>query len=409
MSVLFNDVVINKLSGGLGRRTPNQDMISGLLFNGKDATGPNLGGEPLKLENDKLYRLASLEDAESLGINRAYDNNGESAYYQISQFFRLNPSGDLFILKNDKAKTYAELVSYAKNMQELANGEIRQLAVIFQGEDKPKAKNDEYFSQVTKAVSAAKTVTNAAFANHQPLEIFLEAKGFDASKDSIDLRSYDASGVSVVVAMDKEKSLQDNYKNTAAVGVLLGAVSKAKVSENIAWIEKFNLSGEGFRSVGFVGGGQLTTEGVQKTLDTHKYIFSRSHTGIGGVYFNDSHTCTKETSDFTFIEANRTIHKAARSVRQALLPKVNAPVLVDPVNGTLPPSVIKGYETLCRAALERMISNGEVSQIDVFVNPQQNILATSELKIKIEVVPTGTARRITVDLGFKNPFAKGNS
>ncbi len=399
MGVLFNDVVITKLSGGLGRRTPDQDMVSGLLFDGPDTFIRNTNGEntdEVLLANDQLYRLASVEDAEGLGITENYDQEGVSAFYQITQFFRLNPSGDLFIMKSDKS-TYATLVEEAEQMLINAEGQIRQLAVIHS--------NTVTFDATQTAVSRAQTVANNAFTNHRPVEIFLEGKGFDASATNFtDLTSLNAENVSVVVAMDAEKAVQENYSNTAAVGVLLGAVSKAKVSENIAWIEKFNLTGDGFRAVGFVGGTTLTTEGVQKTLNDFKYIFTRSHIGIPGVYFNDSHTCTIQTSDFTFIEANRTIHKATRIARTALLPKVNAPVLVDPDTGTLPPSTVKGYETLCRAALERMISNEEVSEIDVFVDPNQDILADSILKVRIEIVPMGTARRIEVNIGFKNPF-----
>lgn len=407
MGALFNDVVINKVSGGLGRRIPNRDMVSGLLFNGADATGPKIGDTALQLKDETLYRLASLKDAEGLGIIPAYDNGGESAYYQIAQYFRMNPSGDLFIYKNSKATTYANLVKDAEKMQELALGEIRQLAIVFKGEDQSKSKTTpEYFSQTLKAVAAAKTATEQAFKNHRPMEIFLEGKGFDATKAPVAIKGIGASGVSVVVAMDSAKAKEDNYKNTAAVGVLLGAVSKAKVSENIAWIEKFNLSGDGFQKVGFVGGKNLPTEGAQTVLDEAKYVFTRTHVGIGGVYFNDSHTCIEKTSDYTFIETNRTLHKASRLVRQALLPKVNSPVLVDPQNGTLAPSVVKGMETLCKAALEAMLANGEISALEVFVDPLQNILATSELKVVVSIIPTGTARKITVDLGFKNPFAK---
>ncbi|GAA4271634.1 DUF2586 domain-containing protein [Aquimarina gracilis] len=387
MGVLFNDVVINKLSGGLGRRTPDQDMVSGLLFNGLDTS---------ELEDEKLHRLASLDDAKALGINQDYDSGGESAYYQISQFFRMNPSGDLFLYKNKDATSFADLVSKAETMLLQANGEIRQLAVTYN--------KDITFDQTLNAVAAAKTITDAAFDNHRPVEIIIEGKGFDASKSPADLRGYGASNVSVMVAMDTEKAKEDTYSNTAAVGVLLGAISRAKVSENIAWIEKFNLTGEGFRSVGFIRGKELPTEGAQKTLDQNKYIFTRTHIGIAGIYFNDSHTCTEPTSDFTYIEANRTINKAARIARASLLPKVNAPVLVDPELGTLPPSVVKGYETLCRSALERMVANGEASEIDVYVDPSQNILSSSLLQVKIEVIPTGTARRIEVNLGFKNPF-----
>ena len=185
---------------------------------------------------------------------------------------------------------------------------------------------------------------------------------------------------------------------------MLGAVSSAKVSENIAWVEKFNLSGDGFSSVGYVGGKTIVLESTMQTLQDAKYIFTRKHTGLAGVYFNDSHTATLATSDYTYIESNRTIHKAARIARTALLPKLNSPVLVDPDTGKLAPSVVKGFEVLCKSALENMISNEEVSAIDVLVDANQDILATSKLAVKMAVVPMGTARVIEVDLGFENPF-----
>lgn len=88
MGVLFNDVIINKLSGGLGRRTSSQDMVLGLLF--------NMPNKDERMQVDKIYRLASLKDAEALGIHKSFDRKGVSAYYQISQFFRMHPSGDLY-------------------------------------------------------------------------------------------------------------------------------------------------------------------------------------------------------------------------------------------------------------------------------------------------------------------------
>ncbi|WP_028888818.1 DUF2586 domain-containing protein [Tenacibaculum ovolyticum] len=400
MGVLFNDVVINKLSGGLGRRTPSKDMVSGLLFNNLFAPAGNRKQKNVKqsqvLEKDKVYRLASLKDAKALGIDESYDVHGVSAFYQISQFFRMNPSGDLFIMASEEPN-YGDLVkNKVEEMLLKTNGDIRQLAVIFNG-------NTE-FSVTEIAIANAKTVTEKAFKDFRPLEIILEGKGFDP-KTVTNLSEAGAENVSVVIAMDKEViATNTNYGNTAAVGVLLGAISKAKVSENIAWVEKFNLTGEGFRSVGFIGGKELLSEGQMKTLDEARYIFTRKHTGVPGVYFNDSHTCTQRTSDFAFIEANRTINKAARIARTALLPKLNSPVLVDPDTGKLAPTVVKGYETLCKAALERMISNEEVSEIEVYVNPNQDILANSELQIEMSVVPMGTARRIIVNLGFKNPF-----
>lgn len=438
MSTL-NDVVINKLSGGLGRRTPDQDMVSGLLFDGVATT---------KLVVDKIERLASLEDAEALGITADYDVNGQSAYYQIQQFFRMNPSGDLYIMATT-GDSYEDIVAKAMNMQELANGNIRQMAVIFSGETT--------FAMTKDAVRKAQTEAGLGYKDYMPFEIILEGKGFDADT-APGLAELNAENVSVVVAMDVEKAFEkklfkkgttpaddtlytlaskeelvpasglldvynvkdekglkkeneiilefifkDSYKNTAAVGLALGAVSKAKVSENIAWIEKFNLTGEGFAKAGFVGGQEIKTLGTLSELNEKRYIFARTHTGLPGVYFNDSHTATLGTSDFAYVENNRTINKATRLLRTALLPKLASPVLVD-IDGKLPQSVSKSFEGLCRSALEGMVSNQEVSDFDVYVDPKQNILATSELKVKAEITPIGTARKITVDLGFKNPF-----
>lgn len=439
MSTL-NDVVITKLSGGLGRRNPEQDMVSGLLFDGVATE---------KLALDKVERLASLEDAEALGITADYDVNGQSAYYQIQQFFRMNPSGDLYVMLTD-ATSYEDIAEKAMQMQQKADGNIRQMAIIYS--------KTTTFTQTVAAVKKAQVQTELAYANYMPFEIILEGKGFDVEGDTISLTELNSENISVVVAMDIEKAFDQklfikgetaaddklytlapdeklvpvqgtpniynvfdtlglkkangvalqftykySYKNTAAVGLALGAISKAKVSENIAWIEKFNLTGDGFSKSGFVGGKETKSLGGLRTLNDKRYIFTRTHTGLAGIYFNDSHTCTDGTKDFAYIENNRTINKATRLLRTALLPKLASPVLVD-IDGKLPQSVSKSFEGLCRSALEGMVANQEVSAFDVYVDPKQNILATSELKVKAEITPVGTARKIKVDLGFKNPF-----
>ncbi|MEN2400587.1 DUF2586 domain-containing protein [Flavobacterium sp. MC2016-06] len=383
MSTL-NDVVITKLSGGLGRRTPEQDMVSGLLFD-------EGSGILSSLEFDKVQRLVSLEDAEALGITADFDNHQQSVYYQIQQFFRMNPSGDLYIMRT-QAASYEDVVGKAMDMQEKANGNIRQMAII--------CSKATTFAQTQAAVAKAQTQAALAYTDYMPFEVILEGKGFDADT-APSLAELNAENVSVVVAMDLEKAV--DYPNTAAVGLALGAVSKAKVSENIAWIEKFNLTGEGFAKAGFIGGQEIKTLGTLSELNDKRYIFTKTHTGLAGLYFNDSPTCTAGTSDFAYVENNRTINKATRLLRTALLPKLASPVLVD-IDGKLPQSVSKSFEGLCRSALEAMVANQEVSAFDVYVDPKQNILATSELKVKAEITPIGTARKILVDLGFQNPF-----
>jgi hypothetical protein len=87
----MNDITINKLSGGLGRRLPNQDMYSGLLANGVAVTGGAQLGT--------IYHLKGVSEAVTLGLNAAYDTtNTVLVYEHINEFFRINPNGDLYLM-----------------------------------------------------------------------------------------------------------------------------------------------------------------------------------------------------------------------------------------------------------------------------------------------------------------------
>ena len=51
-----------------------------------------------------------------------------------------------------------------------------------------------------------------------------------------------------------------------------------------------------------------------------------------------------------------------------------------------------------------MAADGEISgPPEVFIDPKQNILADSTLKVQFAVRPTGTARYITAFVNFVNP------
>ena len=72
---------------------------------------------------------------------------------------------------------------------------------------------------------------------------------------------------------------------------------------------------------------------------------------------------------------------------------------------------IIGAVSSSEASTERLKSYGievfelnNVDSIDVYVDPEQNILATSKLDVKFTIVPTGTARQIEATIGFSNPF-----
>lgn len=392
----LSDVTITKTSGGLGRRSPNGDMITGLLLNGVSVVGG--------VQLDTPYRLASVQDALALLIDADYDTtNSVLVYEHINEYFRINPNGDLWIMLIAQTVSYADMVdptaaTHALKLLQAASGSIRQLAVAY---NPAIVVADD--TELSAAIVQAQALATYAYSVHMPIEVLLEGKGYQHAT-AIDFRSLNSRSVTVMVGQSLDIANAGNA-TYAAVGTLAGAVSRAAVNENIGWVQAFNVLGGSLQSIAISGDPcQNIGMGTLDTLNDQGAVFFRAHIGRPGFYFNDSHTATDLLNDYAYIENNRTINKAVRLVREALLPRVNSPVLIDAENGTLSPEVIKSIENDGNRALEAMLSNQEVSAIDVYVDPEQNILATSELQVSFSIVPTGTARQITVTIGFDNPF-----
>lgn len=189
------------------------------------------------------------------------------------------------------------------------------------------------------------------------------------------------------------------YGYYGCIGTCLGAVSKAAVHESIAWVQKFPL---GLKAPGLICD-QLISEvstGDQEAINDNRYIFVRTYVGNAGNYFNDSHTLDVATSDYAYIENMRTMDKACRGVRANLLPQLNSPLKVDTETGQLDPATVAFLETTAGKALEDMEKADELSGYRAEIDPEQNVLATSEVEVIVKNVPMGVMRKVHVKIGF---------
>jgi hypothetical protein len=315
-------------------------------------------------------------------------------YYHISEYFRIQPKGKLYvgIYALADATTFASITL----MQNYAQGEIKQLG-IFQ-------KNTAF---ATSQCTTIQTVLTALEGNHKPLVAIYNAEISATSDVSTltNLRTLTAPEVSVCIGQDGAgkgfKLWKATAKSIGCLGTTLGAVSFAKVSEDIAWVGKFNMANTEFEILSFSNGELFTavTDGNVNNIDLYGYIFLKKHIGISGSYFDDSHSCVSLTSDYAYIENNRTILKSIRSMRALLLPQLASPIKVND-DGTLAEDTISFYKTLCSRALDVMVRDGELSAFNVIIDPSQDVLSTSQLVITVELVLLGVARTITVNVGF---------
>lgn len=388
-------------NGGLGRTNPSTDVVAGLVFNGIAV----VGGLQLKTP----YKLRSIEDAIALGINSQYDvTNSLTVYSHLATHFRISPKSPIWIYAMAQSVAYDEMVDPLDQHSAIAlirhASEIDHLGVNYQP-----ATPVTDFTATAGAIANAQALAELAFEEKKPCVIVLEGKGFDWSVAST-LRTLNSEYVSVVVGQLQDDNLE--FDDTgAAIGAALGVLSNAKVNECVGWVGKFDVLSASTSDIKISNqsvSGILPS--VLEDLDDRGYIFLKTYPGKTGYFFNDSHTATVGTSDFATIENVRTVNKAVRLLYQALLPFVNSPVVINTTTGQISAETVANWEAVGNKAITSMFQNQEISGPDpqgptppVQINPEQDVLSTSEVQVQLNIVPTGTARMITVYVGFTNP------
>lgn len=369
-----NDVKFNLGDGGLGIQLPNEDHVSGLIFGyiGKPGSWPN-----------EIRSFRSVKALEAAGI-LDYDPLYGFVHYQVEEYFRQQPNGEIYIGFN---------TAFDKDiMFQQTDGRVRQWG---------------FFGGLTYAASV-QTIMEGLFDLHAPA---VAVVGYTptlntASIDDLFTKTYPQ--VAILAAGDGEaegEQLRLSYglHYIASVGALLGATALAKVNESTAWVGKFNLSNGVELESPRLATGVLLKDTLTATLDElhdKGWTYLRKHTGKAGTYFNDNYTATDQTSDYSTINNNRTIQKAVRVVRAALLDEVSAPVEVDPDTGKLANGYVEYLKSLGDAPLDTMDADGETSGSAVNIDPNQDVLSTSNVQVGIEVVPFGVSRNLIVNIGL---------
>lgn len=315
-------------------------------------------------------------------------------YYHISEFFRINPTGELYLGMYAVPTTYdfTDLLL----VQNFANGEIRQFAVYTDGTTYTSGK-----------VQAAQTVAAQMETEHKPCSILLTFNYAAATLSALaDLATLNSNKVSVVIGQDGFAQGYTLYKTVGksitTLGAVLGLVSASKVSDSISWIARYNISnGVENDTAAFANGVNFNDQSTAliTALNTSRYIFSIKQIGYAGTWVNDSHTCITFSSDYAFIENNRTIDKAERNVRAAYLPYLASPIVLQS-DGTMSPETIANLEGVGETSLDQMVRDAELSFKQVTIATNQPVLQTSTITVAVDLGPVGVARNIVVPIKY---------
>jgi hypothetical protein len=410
---------IIRTNGNTGRQQPSEDGISALCMNGIAVSG----GAQL----NTVYELFSLADAEQLGLTKAYDLAEKVlVWHRIREFFRLAPNGRLYLMLVSQATTLTQMADVAttNGLAKLlrdpkCTGKVRQAAIArnpatgyipsngSSGLDGDVLTNTS--GTFSGAIIKAQELAAAEEVLHRPVMIFVEGRGFNGTVgDATDLHLLNCPQVAVTIAQDKDvASLDALFSGYASVECLLGMTARRAVNECVGFVADGNLQDQakGIYVQPALSSGTLLsgyTAANLSALAAKAYITPLTYAGVAGVYFNRSFTCVLETDDYARIQLNRVIHKAIRLVYAALVPEINRTIKVEPSTGKMTPGMCKYFEEKGEAALDAMAN--EFSGKSVFCDPNQNVISTSKVTVRISIVPDGTAESIDVFIGFENPF-----
>lgn len=403
-------VSINRLEGGLGRRSDNKDSVFALVS--------CMPLTPLNLEENEAVQLLQLSDAEALGVDPGYEeNNSILAHHHLSEIFRLAPNATVYLIGIEPESEGDTLVKnkIAAILPTIrANKDIKGIGFV--GFD------DSLTSIATDIEDIQTNLVNALASENRFLDfVVLEGKtDGDIVPGSIaDLRTKTAPQCSVVIAQDPYIRAigEGDYDDYAAVGSALGMLAVRKINENIGSVDvkekprtkrgtaDYPLTGGKLWLSALLSSGQDAESFSKtdlKTLNDKGYIYAASYEGYAGVYFQNSPTAVAKTSDYAYIENNRVWNKAARVIRQALIPVVKGTVKKDPQTGYIKNTTVSYWEGLVSKALENMQADDEISGFDFYINPKQIVNDESPVTGKAQIVADGIVHEFEIDLGLTN-------
>ena len=320
-------------------------------------------------------------------------------WYQISEYFRMQPNGVLWVYFADVAVTFADVY----DLQVFAQGAIRKLGIFANG-----------LSAITTVTTSDLNKIGAKMAALQAINMpywnvlySCDIMATSTITNLADTSTCTNDGLATVIAMSLSGKGFDIYNMTGkscnALGTILGTTSLAKTGDSIAWVAKYDISdGSECELIGFANGEDyyVQSSSALSLLNGMGYIFLRKFDGvIAGSYWSNDVCNALPTSDYYYLSDNTVIEKAIVYVRAALVPQLNSPLTLNS-NGTLQNTTVAYFEGLVRTQLEQMIRDGEISAFSVTVPPTQNVLSTSTLTVNVVIIKNGIARNITVNIGY---------
>lgn len=379
-------------NGALGQVIDTPDGVCGLILQGVAADQLALG------EAAQLY---TLTDAETLGIDSTYDSgNSVQVWKHIREFYdEAGEGAELWIILIAQAISMEDLAdinnSHAKTLLNAAQGRIRILGITRNplGGYSPTLTNN-IDQDVITAIPKAQALAQAYADKFSPIRVILEGYGYTGVP----------AGLPVLSTMDNNRTavLLGNTVSGPhqAVGLLLGRLARIPVQRNPGRVKDGSLN---ITQVYLNADKLESVLADSEAIHQKNYITFRSYVSKAGYYFTDDPTATGATDDYNSLARGRVIDKVIVLAYGVYVQEVLDEIQVDS-EGKINPAKTAYYQAIIANQVNQaMTFNLEISSFRAYVDPNQNVLSTGKLEVKLFVTPVGYAKEIRIKLGFENP------
>lgn len=372
---------INVANGNLGKTFQTQDGVCGLICTGTTVV-------------NTVKRVTGVANAISQGITEADE---PFAYKHIVEFYAEAGEGAvLYVLLRVETVTMAQMVDYshgssARALLDAAAEPISLLGVARNPTGEASVGTNFVRADVIAAVTGSTTMIANYRTGYKPFRMIIEGRTDVTSQVPQNLKAMTNNGVSVVLG----GTANDGH---ASVGLALGRLARIPVQRCIGRVK------DGALPIvdAYIGSTKVDNFAALTTAIDKGYITIRNYVGRTGYYFSDDPTASLPTDDFTNLANGRVIDKASKLAYQVYLDELNNEVQIA-ADGKIDASVAKFLEGKMEQTVRQAMS-GEISSFDAFIDPDQNVLATSKIAVSLKVVPVGYAKVIEITLGFENPY-----
>lgn len=385
---MIPNVAFNVSSRGLRLNQADIQKIPGLVLTGVTVAGVN------QVTAGVSYQIFSLDEAVNLGI--AATGTNAFAYKHIKDFYDQAKKGaELWFMLVVAATTMEQMADlnelHAKKLLADAGGKIRILGIVKKsgaGEVIANGVDQDVDAAVIKAQALAVDYAS----RYQPFRVILSGNKF--SGVVADLKDYTTTDFNRVACL-----LSNNDgAGSADVGMAIGRLATIPTQRKISRVKDGAVEPLAAK---FTSGATVESmDTAWDVIDAKGYIFMRNFSNRSGYFFTSDRTLTKPVDDFNSLARGLVMDEAVILAYGILTEELSDEVPVSD-DGTIHPAIVKGWQNNIENEITaKMVQLGKLSGVKAVIDPNQDVLATNNVSVDLQLLPVGYSDFITVNIGF---------